>query len=541
MSSLPHHLILVGPMGSGKTTIGAQLAQRLGWPHLDTDRWIEASSGLSIAEIFRREGEDGFRQRERQLVQAVGLIFPCVVSTGGGILLDQENYRQLALLGPLIHLTASPETLSNRLQNEVVHRPLLSNDRWRERLEELLTQREAIYAQADYVFATDGLTPQMITDRILNSLGFPIDPEALSDLWVELSDRRYPLHFTYTGWQELAERLTTQGSIGRKLMIISDEVAAEHYLEPLEQALTTAGFEVIVGVVPAGESTKSLQQVERLYRIASEARLGRKSAIIALGGGVVGDLAGFIAATYLRGLPFIQIPTTLLAMVDSSVGGKVGVNLPTGKNLVGAFHQPILVWLDLSTLQTLSPTVFRSGLAEIIKAAAIADKPFFSKLERDMPAILQLEQLPLASAIRRSCAIKAKVVVEDERETGVRAILNFGHTLGHAIEQQLGYTILHGEAVSIGMCFAARLSAAMGMCNEGASNRMIALLEQASLPTKLPAGLSIDGLMVAMQQDKKIVENEIRFVLLKGIGKVEYGVPISHETLESALRAFATT
>ena len=325
--------------------------------------------------------------------------------------------------------------------------------------------------------------------------------------------------------------------LGVRCAIISDRHVAPRYAKTVVRALKTSGFDPFLITVSAGETAKSLRTVQSCYDQLAAHRLERKSFIIALGGGVVGDLAGFVAATYLRGLAFVQIPTTLLAQVDSSVGGKVGVNLAAGKNLVGAFYQPQLVLCDLDTLRTLPAREFRAGLAEVIKYGIIYDAALFRRLENRLPDLCKLEPGLLGSVVARCCQIKAEVVGQDETEAGLRAILNFGHTIGHAIENSTGYgRYLHGEAISIGQVAAAELSRQLlGLC-PGCVARIRDLLERAGLPTriKLNAG-QCRKLFAAMKLDKKVSAGEVKFVLAETIGKVIWGQKVPMKLVEQSL------
>ena len=313
--------------------------------------------------------------------------------------------------------------------------------------------------------------------------------------------------------------------LGRRCAIVSDHQVAPRYGQAVANSLRAAGFEPVEITVPAGETAKNLATVESCYHQLAAHRLERKSFIIALGGGVVGDLAGFVAATFLRGIAFVQVPTTLLAQVDSSVGGKVGVNLSSGKNLVGAFHQPRLVLCDLDTLDTLPLRELRAGLAEVIKYGIIYDAKLFARLERDLPRLLAREPKTLAAVIARCCEIKAGVVSQDETEGGLRAILNFGHTIGHAIENISGYgKYLHGEAISVGQVAAAQLSAKLLGLTAGDAERITHLFEQAGLPTQIQLSpAQRQNLLAAMKLDKKVNAGEVKFVLAERIGKVRWG------------------
>jgi 3-dehydroquinate synthase len=325
--------------------------------------------------------------------------------------------------------------------------------------------------------------------------------------------------------------------LGRRCAIISDQNVAPAYGSRCLANLAAAGFDPELVTVPAGETAKSLRTVQSCHDRLAAHRLERGSFIVALGGGVVGDLAGFVAATYLRGIPFVQVPTTLLAQVDSSVGGKVGVNLKAGKNLVGAFHQPRLVLCDLDTLTTLPAREFRAGLAEVIKYGIIQDARLFDRIGRDLAKLVQLDPATLGSVIARCCAIKAAVVAEDETEGGLRAILNFGHTIGHAIEAISGYgKYLHGEAISIGQVAAAKLSSRILGLPERDVERIATLFEKAGLPTRIRLnGARRRRLFDAMRLDKKVSGGEIKFVLAEKIGRVVWGRKVPQSLIEEML------
>lgn len=325
--------------------------------------------------------------------------------------------------------------------------------------------------------------------------------------------------------------------LGQRCAIITDTNVGRAYAKPAYNSLLRAGFDPALVIVPAGETAKSLKSVQGCYDRLASHRLERKSFIIALGGGVVGDLAGFVAATYLRGIPFVQVPTTLLAHVDSSVGGKVGVNLKAGKNLVGAFHQPRLVLCDLDALNTLPAREFRAGLAEIIKYGIIYDAPLFTQLERNLPKLLRREAKALGETIARCCEIKAEVVGQDETETGLRAILNFGHTIGHGLEAISSYgKYLHGEAISIGQIAAAKLSQRLTDLPEKDVERITNLFQRAELPISAKLNASQRAkLLAAMKLDKKVSDGEIKFVLAQRIGKVVWGQRVPTPEIEKIL------
>jgi 3-dehydroquinate synthase len=336
---------------------------------------------------------------------------------------------------------------------------------------------------------------------------------------VDLGERSYDIVIGGGLLARLAEFLRPL-KLGRCGVVITDMQVGRLYAKPVREALHGGGFEAEILDVPAGEASKSLRQANRLFEKLTAFRLDRQSFVIALGGGVVGDLAGFVAAAYLRGLSFVQVPTTLLAQMDSSVGGKVGVNLPQGKNLVGAFYQPRLVLADIDTLQTLPGRELRAGFAEVIKHGAIYDAEFFAWLEREYERVLKLDANAVTRAVRRCCEIKAEIVSKDERESGLRTILNFGHTIGHAMEALTEYVgLLHGEAIAMGMCCVANLSVRRAGFDLAEAERLKKLIALSGLPTRLGEGFTRDELLTAMRLDKKAREGKLRFVLLKRLGE----------------------
>src|SRR5882672_8424912 len=325
--------------------------------------------------------------------------------------------------------------------------------------------------------------------------------------------------------------------LGQRCAVITDRNVAPRYGQAAVENLEAAGFEPTLITVPAGETAKSLKVAATCYDQLADHRLERKSFVVALGGGVVGDLAGFVAATFLRGIDFVQVPTTLLAQVDSSVGGKVGVNLKAGKNLVGAFHQPRFVLCDLDTLETLPAREYRSGLAEVIKYGIINDAELFKRLEQVMPKLVQREPDALSSVVARCCQIKSGVVGQDETESGLRAILNFGHTIGHALEAISGYDhFLHGEAIAIGQVLAAKLSAELLGLPQRDVERIAVLFEKAGLPTHIKLNpAQREKLFEAMRHDKKVSEGIVKFVLVNKIGQVSFGQPVPLDLVDKVL------
>jgi len=360
----------------------------------------------------------------------------------------------------------------------------------------------------------------------------PQQPQAarMQLVYVSLAERSYVIAVGENILREVGISCAKL-NLGPRCAIITDSKVAHRYAKPLDKTLKLAGFEPAIITIPAGEKSKNLKMVQSCYEQLAKMRLDRKSMIVALGGGVVGDLAGFVAATYLRGIAFVQVPTTLLAQVDSSVGGKVGVNLKAGKNLVGAFHQPRFVTCDLQLLKSLPAREFRSGLAEVIKYGIIGDPMLFDRVEANIDRILAQDPEVLPDIVAQCCQIKANIVAADETETGLRTSLNFGHTVGHAIEAISGYgKYLHGEAISIGQVVAAKLSSRLTGLGLDAADRIEKLFRAAGLPTQIKLTKSqFAKLTDAMLLDKKVSGGEVKFVLAEQIGKVRWGekVPLS--------------
>jgi 3-dehydroquinate synthase len=357
----------------------------------------------------------------------------------------------------------------------------------------------------------------------------------MQSLKVDLGSRSYPIHIG-AGLLARAELIAAHLRQKRAAIITNTTVAPLH-LAPLKRALESAGVQVVVITLPDGEEHKNWETLNRIFDALIEHRCERGAALIALGGGVIGDLAGFAAATYRRGVPYIQVPTTLLAQVDSSVGGKTAINHPAAKNMIGAFYQPVVVISDTDTLASLPPREFAAGLAEVVKYGLIRDHRFFDWLEANMARLVARQPEALAYAIERSCVNKAEVVALDEREDGPRAMLNFGHTFGHAIEAGTGYgTWLHGEAVGAGMVLALRLSQRMGLVSAEDVRRASALIESAGVPVRAP-DFGLDRYLELMGHDKKVEDGRLRFVLLKGIGEAFLSDQVPGAALADVLAA----
>ena len=543
------NLILTGFSGTGKSLVGQLIARHLGWDFIDTDEEIARRAGKPIADIFSREGEGHFREMERQVVAQACAAARTVVSTGGGTIVDADNQRVMAGSGVIICLEATPETICERLQHHDAAedteelRPLLAGPDLLKHVRELKAQRQPYYALAHCSIHTDGLTPQEVAHEALGSRQARAllardesqTGSSAPSFVVKTQSATYPV---YVGWgllDDIGARLLELGINGPAYLITDGDVMAPHG-QKVQRALQNAGIETHCFVVPSGETSKSLGTAETIYSWLAERRCERGHTIIALGGGVVGDLAGFVAATFLRGLSLVQVPTSLAAMVDASIGGKTAVNLPAGKNLVGAFHQPRVVLADLNTLKTLPARELTSGWAEAIKHGLILDAPLFNLFGEKADALLNLEPGITEEVVRRSMAIKARVVEEDERETtGRRTLLNYGHTIGHGLEAATQYRrLLHGEAVSIGMVAAAEISHWMGLLPREAVEAQAEVLKRFGLPTSCP-GVEPQDVLEAMELDKKAASKVINWVLLEGIGRAALRSDVPQELVQQAL------
>ncbi|WP_409456106.1 bifunctional shikimate kinase/3-dehydroquinate synthase AroKB [Massilia sp.] len=535
-------------MGAGKTTIGRLLARKLNRRFIDSDHEIEARTGATIPWIFEIEGEACFRKREADVIRDLTAQDGLVLATGGGAVLNPESRALLAERGTVIYLRASIGSILQRTSHDK-NRPLLQTADPRAKLEELLEQRDPLYREiADLVIDTGRPNVQSMVQTILDQLAAQENARARRlartamneqaqthlTLNVDLGERSYPI--------AIGPGLLDDGALlarhiqGQKVAIVTNTTVAPLYLDKVAGHLRAAGREVVEIVLPDGEEHKNWQSLNLVYDALLQNKCDRKTTLVALGGGVIGDLTGFAASSYMRGVPFVQIPTTLLAQVDSSVGGKTGINHPLGKNMIGAFYQPRAVLADTATLDTLPARELAAGLAEVIKHGAVLDAAFFDWIEANIDKLVGRDPDALAHAIARSCEIKADVVRKDEREGGLRAVLNFGHTFGHAIENGLGYGAwLHGEAVGCGMVMAADLSARLGLIDPASVERMRALVRAAGLPASAP-DLGEARWIELMAVDKKNEGGEIRFILLKPLGSPSITTaPIEH--LRSTLAA----
>ena len=499
------NIVITGFMGTGKSTIAEIVARKLKRPFVDMDVEIETRAGFSIPQIFRRQGETAFREMERQLVHELALRHGLVIATGGGALTDDDNRAMMGQHGLIVCLNASKADIRDRL-SENQNRPLAAD--W----EALFDARRGAYAQIRHQIMTSGKSPAEVAADIL----------ALADgaLYVRTPDGGYPIQIGRGLLQRIEADPESAGLSGH-VVVVSNETVAPLYAERLVGGLPNANLII----VRDGEPHKNLDTVRAIYDDLLKLGADRRTTLLALGGGVIGDMAGFVAATYMRGIPLVQIPTTLLSMVDSSVGGKVGVDMPQGKNLIGAFKQPQRVIIDTDVLSTLPELQWRCGMAEVIKHGLIAQPALLE------PDLWQPEEA--AYLARHAVQVKIDIVEVDPYENGIRAHLNLGHTFGHAIEKATNYAVPHGEAVAIGIMKAALLSRNLGFIDDQLVARIQRIMWQIGLPTDI--ALDPFRWYAAMATDKKWQSGKSRLVVLTGLGAADVVEGLTRDEIMAVL------
>ena len=521
-------------MGAGKSAVGRQLAQKLKRQFHDSDHDIVARTGVDISYIFEKEGEDGFRKRETEAILELCSKESILISTGGGSVIRKENRKAISANSFVIYLHASVSQQAKRTKKKD-NRPLLKHANPAKILERLMTDREHFYRQvADIVINTDEQKVSNVVNSIVERLdeaNMQYQPIEIQSVSVNTRSRVYP---AVTGVSLLGSPENISHLFSNPTVVVTDENVDKLYREKLEVKINPLAWLV----VPASEESKSFDTYQWLLSELVTLGVKRDTVLIGIGGGVVGDLTGFVAATYMRGMKLMHIPTSLLAMVDSSIGGKTGINLTHGKNLVGSIYQPYAVVADLNFLKTLPEREYLAGLAEVIKYAFLYDRKLLEKLEENHRKILKRDEFILSEIVGRCIEIKAEIVEADEQDHGQRMLLNFGHTFGHAIETLQEYKgFKHGEAVAVGMCMAADLSALIGKISQQDAKRAKRMIATFDLPTGW-SDFKVDEFIKVMQGDKKNTSDKQRFILLNKLGEAYIEEEVMLSQIESVLHSY---
>ena len=532
------NIILTGFMGTGKTTVGYAVAQRLGRPFVDMDGEIEVRAGKRIPRIFAEDGEAAFRQIEAALCEYLSAGDGLVVATGCGALVNPANRAAMQRNGVVICLDADADEILRRVGTRE-DRPLLSGADPVARIAELLAARHDAYAAIPWHVETTGRSVDDVLTEVLaltETITLPVHHPGGS----------YDSHIGHGLLAHLGGALRATGVHEGAVAIVTNTVVGPLYAARVEAVLHAAGYQPFVCTLPDGEPYKTWETVRTLYDCFLERHFDRSGVVLSLGGGVTGDIAGFAAATFMRGTHFAQVPTSLLAMTDAGVGGKTGVNLPQGKNLVGAFKQPDMVLVDLDVLDTLPAVEFRSGMAELIKHGVIADAQLFAQMQHAGGKGQEASTLYPASRflspvwLARSIQVKVAIVEQDPWEHDRRAVLNLGHTVAHGLEQVSHLTLRHGEAVSIGMIAAARLAEALGRAEPGLAAQLAEVLASWGLPVTLPP-VAVAALWDAMTHDKKRRGATLRWILPRAIGAVEIVEDVPEAVVKAMLAEMGAT
>jgi len=512
------NIILIGFMGTGKDIIGREVARKSGMGFFSTDEFIELKENKTVNIIFDKYNEDHFRKLEKDAVLTMKNLRNIVVATGGGTIIDKENRKILQSMGEVIHLDAELNVIEDRIRDDL-HRPLI---RGKKNIRKLYEERKNLYDCGKLTIDTSSRDPAAIADELIEKLRIQkrCTEVPRNTITVRTEQKTYSVHIgsdLIAFSEDFARLLNLKSS---RAIVITNPLIGTLYLKQLEEVLEDAGVTPLHYIIPDGEQYKTAVMVDRIYGFLLENKVTRHEQLIALGGGVIGDLCGFVASTYKRGTPLTQMPSTLLAQVDASVGGKTGIDHNLGKNMIGTFYQPDVVISDVTMLLSLSDKEFRNGLAEIIKYSIVKDCALFSLLEEKHKEIVARDIFILAEIISRCVRIKSAIVEEDEREEkGIREILNYGHTVGHIIEMLTKYSeFSHGEAVAIGMVEEAKIARKNGFLKKDDLERIVELISLYNLPIVIPEHISLDEIKTAILQDKKVRDGKILFPLIEEIG-----------------------
>lgn len=522
-----HILFFYGPPGSGKSTIGRLVAQNLDLTFHDLDHEIEQDAGKPVWKIFQDEGEIGFRQRETTMLNRLIGQDAGIIALGGGTLLLPQNRSAVEKAGEVMVLEAPLQVIHARIKADSNQRPLLAGE-LKEKLGNLLESRSDHYRSFTHYVDTENLTPEQAAWQVQIQLGLFRVKGMQSGAG---KNGGYDVLVRPGGLQDIGRELTARRLNG-PVALVTDDHVGPLYAEKVMESLRKEGYSASLFQIKAGEEFKTIDTVNQLWEFFLANHLDRSSTVAALGGGVVSDLAGFAAATYLRGVRWVVMPTTLLSMADASLGGKTGADLPEGKNLIGAFHAPSLVLADPDVLATLPERELRGGFAEIIKHGVISDPILFEACRRLTGLSMEdIRKKPLAAIIRRAMAVKIRVIEQDPYEQGIRAALNAGHTIGHAIERVSNYAVSHGEAVGIGLVVETRMAEEMGIAPNGLTDEISRMVSGFGLPVNIPTGMDRDSVEAALFRDKKRSGDAVKFAFPVDIGQVKIGIRLTPEDL----------
>lgn len=520
---MPENIILIGFMGSGKDSVGKKISKKTDLSFISMDDYIVLTETRTINSIFEESGEDYFRKIEKQTLKRINNIRNIVVATGGGVVKDEENRKILSKMGKVIYLYTSLKAVKQRLDKDKT-RPLIKD---KDNIIKIYNERmkKGFYEFADKKIDTSAITPTQVADKILKYLQIkPTNEEKILKKYKLRADsKEYPIHIGCNILQNNNSSIDIKLK-SDKVAIISNPAVGALYIGETEKMLKDKGIKPFRCIIPDGEKYKNFDTIKKIFDMLLKQNMDRSSSIIALGGGVIGDMGGFVASTLKRGVSLIHIPTTLIAQVDSSIGGKTGFDHPLGKNMIGTFYQPDMVLIDIKKLLTLPEKEFRNGLAEVIKYGITHDVQLFNILKNQQEKIINRDTILLEKIVSKCVKIKKEVVEEDEKEEkGKREVLNYGHTIGHIIETLTGYSkYSHGEAVAIGMVEEAKLAQKEGLLSNEDFKRIENLIKKYGLPYLIPGNISKEDINNFVSQDKKVRRGKIRLPVPTEIGKIVF-------------------
>jgi shikimate kinase/3-dehydroquinate synthase len=518
---MPDNLILTGFMGSGKDSVGQEISKKTNLSFLSMDDYIVLKEKRTINDIFEKSGEEYFRKIEKQTLKEIKNIKNAVIATGGGVVKDKENRKILSQMGKVVYLFTNLTAVKKRLETDKT-RPLIKN---RNNIIKIYNDRmkKKLYEFADLKIDTSEITPLLVAEKILKDSKFKTKVKAKGPEThiVKTESKEYPIYIGFDLFRKKNSKINLELK-SDKAAIISNPLVGSLYINELEKMLIEKGVIPTICIIPDGEKYKTFDTVKKIFDVLLKEKMDRSASIIALGGGVVGDLAGFVASTLKRGISLIHVPTSLIAQVDSSIGGKTGFDHPLGKNMIGTFYQPDMILIDIKKLLTLPEKEFRNGLSEVIKYGIANDATLFDILEKKEKEVLNRDIKLLEEIVSRCIQIKKEVVEEDEKEEkGKREVLNYGHTIGHIIETLSGYSkYSHGEAVSMGMVKEAELAQKEKLLSKNDFSRIKNLIEKYKLPSSIPENINIDEMKNCVAQDKKVRKGKIRLPVPTAIGKI---------------------